>query len=108
MKNEKEEEKGRNGGEEAEKTATGGGQGTEDEKIDELLMEANKMLRMIREKETSEAKINQLHHHQQLDEIKRSIKTLKLTRLRERPNASQPMKTPMASWAQALHIPFGL
>ena len=53
----------------------------EDEKMDELLLEANKMLRMMKEKETSEAKMNKLH--QQLDEIKRSIKTLKLTRVRE-------------------------
>ena len=81
VKKEKEDEKGKNGIEEAEKTTAGGGQTTEDEKMDELLLEANKMLRMKKEKETSEAKMNKLH--QQLDEIKRSIKTLKLTRVRE-------------------------
>ena len=75
VKKEKEDEKGRK--EEDEKSAGG----TEGEKMDELLEEANKMLRMMKDKETSEAKMNKLH--QQLDEIKRSIKTLKLTRVRE-------------------------
>ena len=75
VKKEKEDEKGRK--EEDEKSAGG----TESEKMDELLEEANKMLRMMKDKETSEAKMNKLH--QQLDEIKRSIKTLKLTKVRE-------------------------
>lgn len=38
--------------------------------MDELLGEANKMLRMMKNKEMSEAKMNKLH--QQLGEIKRS------------------------------------
>ena len=75
VKKEKEDEKGRK--EDDEKSAGG----TEGEKMDELLEEANKMLRMMKDKETSEAKMNKLH--QQLDEIKRSIKTLKLTKVRE-------------------------
>ena len=39
------------------------------------------MLKAMKDKEASEAKLSRLH--QQLDEIKKSIKTLKLTRVRE-------------------------
>ena len=76
VKKEKEEEKDSKGEE--------GGKGSgvqDDEKMDELLAEANKMLKAMKDKEASEAKLSRLH--QQLDEIKKSIKTLKLTRVRE-------------------------
>ena len=61
---------------------------TEDDKMDELLSEANKMLRMMKDKESSEAKMNKLH--QQLDEIKKSMKTLKLTRVKETQKTMRP------------------
>ena len=88
VKKEKEEEKGgRCEAQEAEKSA-GGGTMTEDDKMDELLSEANKMLRMMKDKESSEAKMNKLH--QQLDEIKKSMKTLKLTRVKEIQRTMRP------------------
>ena len=76
VKKEKEEEKDPKG----EEGGKGSG-GQDDEKMDELLAEANKMLKAMKDKEASEAKLSRLH--QQLDEIKKSIKTLKLTRVRE-------------------------
>ena len=76
VKKEKEEEKDPKG----EEGGRGSG-GQDDEKMDELLAEANKMLKAMKDKEASEAKLSRLH--QQLDEIKKSIKTLKLTRVRE-------------------------
>ena len=76
VKKEKEEEKVVKG-EEGEK----GSGGQEDDKMDELLAEANRMLKVMKDKEASEAKLSRLH--QQLDEIKKSIKTLKLTKVRE-------------------------
>ena len=97
VKKEKEEEKGgRCEAQEAEKSA-GGGTMTEDDKMDELLSEANKMLRMMKDKESSEAKMNKLH--QQLDEIKKSMKTLKLTRVKEAQRTMRP-----AFWTQAQPI----
>ena len=76
VKKEKEEDKVVKG-EDGEK----GSGGQEDDKMDELLAEANRMLKVMKDKEASEAKLSRLH--QQLDEIKKSIKTLKLTKVRE-------------------------
>ena len=76
VKKEKEEEKDAKG----EEGGKGIG-GQEDEKMDELLAEANRMLNSMKDKEASEAKLSRLH--QQLDEIKKSLKTLKLTWVRE-------------------------
>ena len=63
------------------------------------------MLKVMKDKEASEAKLSRLH--QQLGEIKKSIKTLKLTKVREAKMGQRMMKSGVC-WALGLHTHFDL